>query len=168
MHLIRIQHIETKGGSLRYFWARENSKWGIDASVKKMLSNEIKIIQKKDLFYNFENRINSVKEQMINFLDQHKGEMIVGYGASATSTTLISHFGLDKYLTYLVDDNPDKINTFSPGYHIPVFGSEKIKNSEPDIIIILAWRLKEEIIKKISYESSIVVLPLPEFKILEM
>ena len=49
-----------------------------------------------------------------------------------------------------------------------IFGSEKIKNSEPDIIIILAWRLKEEIIKKISYESSIVVLPLPEFKILEM
>ena len=148
MHLIRIQHIETKGGSLRYFWARENSKWGIDASVKKMLSNEIKIIQKKDLFYNFENRINSVKEQMINFLDQH--------------------FGLDKYLTYLVDDNPDKINTFSPGYHIPVFGSEKIKNSEPDIIIILAWRLKDEIIKRISYDSSIVVLPLPELKILEM
>ena len=168
MHLIRIQRIDTKGGSLRYFWARENSKWEIDESVEKMLANEIEIIQKNDVFYNFKNKINSVKEQMINFLDQHKGEMIVGYGASATSTTLISHFGLDKYLTYLVDDNPDKINTFSPGYHIPVFGSEKIKNSEPKVIIILAWRLKDEIIKKISYDSSIVVLPLPEFKILEM
>ena len=168
MHLIRIQRIDTKGGSLRYFWARENSKWEIDESVEKMLANEIEIIQKNDVFYNFKNKINSVKEQMINFLDQHKGEMIVGYGASATSTTLISHFGLDKYLTYLVDDNPDKINTFSPGYHIPVFGSEKIKNSEPKVIIILAWRLKDEIIKKISHDSSIVVLPLPEFKILEM
>ena len=85
------------------------------------------------------------------FLEKNKGSKIVGYGASATSTTLISHFGLHEYLSYLVDDNVDKVNTFSPGYHIPVFDLNKVKNEKPDIIVILAWRFKEEILKKLSF-----------------
>ena len=165
MRLIRVEHIKTKGGSLRYFFSRENSKWDEDSSVKIMLEKEIQTIADKDIFVNFENRINLVGDQLVNFLKKYKGKKIVGYGASATSTTLISHFGLNKYLSYLVDDNPDKIDTYSPGFNIPVFGSEKIKEEKPDVIIILAWRYKDEIINKLSNNSSVIAIPLPEFNV---
>jgi len=167
MRLIRVQNIKTKGGSLRYFFARENSKWDEDLSVKRMLEKEIQTTEDKDMFVNFESKINLVGDQLVNFLKKYKGKNIVGYGASATSTTLISHFGLDKYLSYLVDDNPDKISTYSPGYHLPVFGSGKIKEDQPDVVIILAWRYKDEIINKISNNSSVIVIPLPEFSVVD-
>ena len=36
-----------------------------------------------------------------------------------------------------------------PGYHIPVHSPEILKNDKPDLIIILAWRFKEEIKTKL-------------------
>lgn len=89
---------------------------------------------------------------------------MVGYGASATSTTLISHFDLHEHLTYLVDDNPSKHGTYSPGYHIPVHASEKLRQVPPHVVIILAWRFKDEILNKIKELPCKVVVPLPEFE----
>ena len=98
---------------------------------------------------------------------KYKKFKVIAYGASATSTTLISHYGLNSFIKYIVDDNPGKKNTFSPGYNIPVYGFEKIRSDKPDIIIILAWRYKKAILKKlkkIKYKN--IVIPLPKFKIL--
>jgi ABC-type Fe3+-hydroxamate transport system substrate-binding protein len=101
-------------------------------------------------------------------LSRYKKSKIVAYGASATSTTLISHFKLFNFIDYLVDDNPGKINTFSPGYHIPVYNSKKIATDKPDVIIILAWRYKKEILKKLKknyYKNKNIAVPLPKFNI---
>ncbi len=100
---------------------------------------------------------------MRNFLDSFEDQKVVGYGASATSTTLISYFGLYDYLHYLVDDNIAKINTYSPGYNIPVHSADKLLTESADIIIVLAWRFRDEILKKISGLSCRVVTPLPSF-----
>ena len=164
--LINVHRVGTKGGSLRYYWARNGSKWKIDKSVLEMTSRELSAEIGPEKFTQYNNKINTVKLQLRNFLEKHKDGKIVGYGASATSTTLISHLGLEDYLTYLVDDNPDKVGTFSPGYNLPVYSSEKILLESPDVIIILAWRFKEEILKKIpnDFDGEIVV-PLPNFHI---
>ncbi|GAG34464.1 unnamed protein product, partial [marine sediment metagenome] len=116
-------------------------------------------------FDTFQKKINLIKKQVTDCLEQHIGKKIVGYGASSTSTTLISHFELHRYLSYLVDDNPGKIGTYSPGYHIPVYSPEKLKKEQPDIILILAWRFKDEILKKISNLASTILTPLPSVEI---
>jgi len=73
---------------------------------------------------------------------------------------------LHEYFSYLVDDNIDKIDTFSPGHNIPVFSSKKLIQDKPDVVVILAWRFKEPILKKIpKYFSGIIVTPLPSFNI---
>ena len=61
----------------------------------------------------------------------------------------------------------DKINTYSPGYHIPVYSSKKLINDKPDVIVILAWRFKDEIIKKIENISTCAIIPLPHFVLKE-
>jgi len=164
MQLIHVHEVGTKGGSLRYYWARSNSKWNPSLNVKELSLREVKAGINTEKFKDYETRIEAVKFQLLEFLEKHKEEKIVGYGASATSTTLISHFELHKYFSYLVDDNVDKVNTFSPGYHVPVYSPKKLINDKPDIIVILAWRFKGEIINKLDnifYGN--VVVPLPYF-----
>jgi SAM-dependent methyltransferase len=164
MQLIHVHEVGTKGGSLRYYWARSNSKWSPSLNVKELTLREVKAGINTEKFKDYETRIETVKFQLLEFLEKHKEEKIVGYGASATSTTLISHFELHKYFSYLVDDNVDKVNTFSPGYHVPVYSPKKLINDKPDIIVILAWRFKGEIINKLDnifYGN--VVVPLPYF-----
>ena len=164
MQLIHVHEVGTKGGSLRYYWARNNSKWSPSKEVEELTLREVKAGINTEKFKDYETRIEAVKFQLLEFLEKHKEEKIVGYGASATSTTLISHFELHKYFSYLVDDNVDKVNTFSPGYHVPVYSPKKLINDKPDIIVILAWRFKGEIINKLDnifYGN--VVVPLPYF-----
>ena len=164
MQLIHVHEVGTKGGSLRYYWARNNSKWNPSLNVKELSLREAKAGINTEKFKDYEARIETVKFQLLEFLEKHKEDKIVGYGASATSTTLITHFELQKYFSYLVDDNVDKVNTYSPGYHIPVHNFDRLKNEQPDVIIILAWRFKETILKKLSFFKGIIIVPLPTFE----
>jgi len=167
LKLIRIQKVETKGGSLRYYIARNNSKWNIDKSVYKLKKIEKNFKVSKKTFINFNKKINIVHKNLINYLSKNKKLNIVGYGASATTTTLISHFKLNNKFKYLVDENPGKINTFSPGFHIPVYEINRLKIDRPNIIAILAWRYKKQILQKLKKMKlkCLVVTPLPKLEI---
>jgi len=165
MKLVNLQRINTKGGSLRYYWARENSQWSVHPCVPSLISQELAADLSIETVETFQSQIDLVKNQLLSFLKLYQGKKIAGYGASATSTTLISHFGLDRQLTYLVDDNPAKVGTYSPGYHIPVFDSSRLVNDPPDLVIILAWRFREPILEKIIGIQCPIVLPLPRFEI---
>ncbi len=164
MQLIHVHEVGTKGGSLRYYWARNNSKWSPSKEVEELTLREVKAEINLDKFKKYKGNINLVKSNITGFLDKHKEMKIIGYGASATSTTLITHFELQKYFSYLVDDNVDKVNTYSPGYHIPVHNFDRLKNEQPDVIVILAWRFKEVILKKLSFFKGIIIVPLPTFE----
>jgi hypothetical protein len=165
--LVKVEHVGTKGGSLRYYWAKESSNRPVDDSVSQFIAEEEKTGIDTDFFKHYEIRINRAKKELIDVLETYKGKKIVGYGASATSTTLISHFGLDAHLTSLVDDNPGKIRTYSPGYHIPVKNFDSLHEDPPDVVVILAWRFSDEIYKKISSLNCKIISPLPEFTILK-
>jgi len=163
MHLIHIQEMLTKGGSLRYYFARSGSEWRIDTSVQKIFESELTKKQLRSTFQEYAEKIGNERERIRNYLKVYDGEKVVGYGASATSTTLISHFDLHEYFDYLVDDNPGKIGTYSPGHQIPVYSSEKLRQDPPDVLVILAWRFKNEIMRKIEDLPCKVVVPLPRF-----
>ena len=167
MKLIRVEHVRTKGGSLRYYWVKESSNMPVDSSVAECIATEEKALDNEGFFKQFETRIEQAKKELIDILDIHKNQKIIGYGASATSTTLISHFGLNYYLSALVDDNPGKIGTYSPGYHIPVKNSNSLHENPPDVVIILAWRYHKEIHQIISSLNCKIIVPLPKLTILD-
>jgi len=55
-------------------------------------------------------------------------------------------------LDYIIDDNPLKQNTYSPGRDIPIVNSsilENFKNDDKIIFIPLAWNVYDEIKNKI-------------------
>lgn len=96
-----------------------------------------------------------------------KGKTIAGFGASATTTTLLYHFGLEDLIEFMIDDNPAKQGTFSPGCHIPVLPSSSLYERKPDIVVMMAWRYVEPILKnhkRYLEQGGTVLVPLPEYR----
>ena len=166
MHLINIEHVDTKGGSLRYYWAKKSSEHKISSNVDSFRDIEKSKNINPNYFNNWNQKILSIRNDLTQFLEINKGKKIIGYGASATSTTLIYHYGLQNYISVLIDDNPGKINTYSPGLHIPVRSLKEVEFDQDTILIILAWRYEKQIISKLNNFKGKIVLPLPELKIL--
>ena len=54
-------------------------------------------------------------------------------------------------LSCVYDASPHKQNKYLPGSHIPVYSPERIKQDAPDVILILPWNLKDEIVSQLSY-----------------
>ncbi len=172
MELMDIERVPTKGGSLRYYFQLKDSSRPVAAAVAEMISYEKNIgLDRIETYQAFSREIENQKFQVLSKLKELKeqGKTIAGYGGSATSTTLIYHFGLAEMMDYIVDDNPAKENTFSPGYHIPVLPSRLLYERRPDYVLILAWRFAEPIIKKhrkFIEQGGHFIVPLPVLEVI--
>ena len=172
MHLIDIVPNLTKGGSMRCVVQLKGGKRTEFPSVKKYIEIEDRAgFNSKRIFDKYSNKIESGRKEYLTLIQKLKadGNKIVGYGASATSTTLMYHYQMNETLEYLVDDFEAKHNLYSPGFHIPVFSSDEIYDNPPDYIVVLAWRYYEKILKrhqKFIDQGGRFIIPLPELKII--
>ena len=83
-------------------------------------------------------------------LFKEQGYVIIGYGAAAKGMTLLNYAQTN--LDYIIDDNPRKQNTYSPGRDIPVVGIdvlEKYKTDDKILFVPLAWNFFTEIKSRI-------------------
>ena len=172
MDIFDVEKIGTKGGSIRIFIQYADGPHSINETVSQMITNENDLgLYNSTIWKKFNDKINDRKTLITNKLIElkDKGCTIAGYGGSATSTTLIYHFGLNNFISYIFDDNVAKHNTYSPGFHIPVFPSSLIYDKTPDYIVLLAWRFKQPIVEKHKEylnNNGNFILPLPDFKII--
>ncbi len=75
-----------------------------------------------------------------------------GYGAPAKGNTLLNYCGdRTDFLDYTVDRNPHKQGRFLPGTHIPIRAPEALRETRPDLVFILPWNLKDEIIEQLAF-----------------
>ena len=103
---------------------------------------------------NFDNKVKATKRSVLSFLIKVKneGSSIVGYGAPAKGNTLLNYCGIRKdYIDYTVDRSPHKQGYFLPGTHIPIFYPDKIKETQPDYVVIFPWNLKDEIMQQMEH-----------------
>lgn len=172
MELIDVLRVPTKGGSVRYTVQLAGGPRSVSPSVKKLMDIETRVGSDRiETFRTFARKIDTAKDQLSELLQELKasGKTIAGYGASATTTTLVYHFGLGKSLQFMVDDYVAKQNLFSPGYHIPVLAPEEIYRRKVDYVLILAWRYYEPIVEKhqeFLKQGGHFIIPLPELKVI--
>lgn len=79
-------------------------------------------------------------------LFREQGYHIVGYGAAAKGMTLLNF--ADVRLDYIIDDNPTKQGTYSPGQDIPVGSIDYLSNytnNDKILFVPLAWNFFKEI-----------------------
>ena len=83
-------------------------------------------------------------------LYRNKGYIIGGYGAAAKGNTLLNFSKIK--LDFIVDDNPLKQGTYSPGRHIPVVSIDHLDTyatTDKILFVPLAWNFFREIRQKI-------------------
>jgi hypothetical protein len=132
---------------------------------------ELARLHSPEAFRAYARRIDAGREQFVALLDRCRaaGKIVAGYGASPTVTTLIDQFDLAGRLDFLVDDNPVKQHTFSPGHHLPVYPSEAIYEREADVVAVLAWNYAAPITAKhrrFAEAGGRFVVPLPQLQVI--
>jgi len=175
LEIFDVEEISVHGGSLRLFLKlKNNTEIKIKKSVDDLLTKEEDFgLQKISTYLEFQKNIEESKKSIQKFFINAKKQekKIVCYGAAAKGNTVLNFCRITKdEIDYVVDISPHKQDKFLPGTHIPIYSPEKIKDTKPDYIIILAWNLKDEIIEQMNFVKEwggqFVVL-IPEVKILE-
>ena len=172
MELIRVDHVPTKGGSIRGTVQWMDGPRKREPSVDHLVKSEIEQGYYQPFIYkDLTEKINHEKNKLLELLKKLKagGKTIVGYGASPTVTTFMYYFEIANFLSFIIDDNPRKQNTLYPGNHIRVLDSKVIYEEKPDYILIMAWRYAEPIINRHQNylkQKGRFIVPLPEFKVI--
>jgi hypothetical protein len=172
--LFDVDELPTHGGSLRIY-----SRHVDDAS--KPVSPKVHELRQRELdmgygdlavYHAFGEKVIQTKHKLLELLIQlrREGKQVVGYGAPGKAATLLNYCGIrEDLISYTVDRNPYKHGRFMPGVRIPVYPTERIRETKPDYVVILPWNLKTEIIQQLSYIGEWggkFVLPIPEATIL--
>jgi cyclopropane fatty-acyl-phospholipid synthase-like methyltransferase len=94
-----------------------------------------------------------IRVELGALLDKLKaeGKHVVGYGAPAKGTTLLSYLDIraDR-IEWIADRSPLKQGRFTPGTRIPIVPAERILAEKPDYVLLLAWNFIDEIVAQLA------------------
>ena len=174
LHVFDVEELSTHGGSLRVYARHvEDTSQPESPRVAALSAREESAgYTRLETYRSFDERVKETKRRILDFLiaAKRQGKSIVGYGAPGKGNTLLNYCGIRcDFLDYTVDRNPYKHGKFLPGTHIPIFAPDKIKETRPDLVLILPWNLKDEIAAQLSYIrewGGRCVVPIPEMKML--
>ena len=152
LEIYKIEETTIHGGSNRYFIKKKSNKIRIDKSVSKHEKKEKKYgLDKQKTYFDFAKRVKVSKKKLIEIFKNCKknNKKVIGYGATAKSTTILNYCNLDKsMINYFLDTTKDKQNKYTPGTKIPILKYTKTVSNDVDYIFLGAWNFKEEIFKK--------------------
>jgi SAM-dependent methyltransferase len=152
MTLFDAKRSPTKGGSIRGF--AQPLSTGVrprTPDLEALFADEHRRgITQPDIYRTFFAAIEARKRAVLQILEKAaaEGKTVAAYGASTTTTTLLYHFEMGRFISFIVDDNPLKQGTFSPGLHLPVLPSPALLERRPDLVVILAWTYVDPIVKR--------------------
>jgi SAM-dependent methyltransferase len=150
------EELTTHGGSLRVFAQRSESSFhGVRPSVTALLDRELAAgMTRAECYTGFQAKADEVKNAFLTFLLEAKrnGQKVGAYGAAAKGNTLLNYAGVRQdLLPYVADRNPAKQGSFLPGSRIPIVKEQRIRDEQPDWVVILPWNLKEELLVQLAY-----------------
>jgi hypothetical protein len=72
---------------------------------------------------------------------------VAAYGAPAKGNTLLNYCGIrPNLIQFTVDRSPYKQGRLLPGTRIPILAPEVLSVRRPDLIVVLPWNLRDEVI----------------------
>lgn len=161
-----LMHSPISGGSLVLFLSKENLPMSKDllSLKKKEAESGLNNLSTWEKFAS-ESRAHSRIFADTVISASAKGE-VVGYGASARSSTLLNFCNLGHdHLSHIIDRNPLKHGYYAPGSDIPIVSYEEgvSKLRAINDIVLLAWNFEQEIVRdlrSLDYGGRFII-PLP-------
>lgn len=147
-----VEELPTHGGSLRIHVAHDGSP---SPAVEELGRRERAAGLSNLATYGvFGETVRRAKRDILSFFIDAKedGQTIAGYGAPAKGNTLLNYTGIGRdFIDYTVDLNPHKQGCFLPGTHIPILAPEALARTQPDLVFVLPWNLREEIVGQMKH-----------------
>ncbi|MDQ6751001.1 MAG: class I SAM-dependent methyltransferase [Actinomycetota bacterium] len=156
LRLFDVEELTTHGGSLRIFGCHDDDEAKPDGErATDLLQRELGGgFDQLAVYDDYARHVQEFKRDILEFFIECKraGRTIVGYGAPAKGNTLLNYCGIGRdFIDYTVDLNPGKQGHYLPGTHIPIRSPELLRETRPDIVFILPWNLKDEIVEQLSF-----------------
>ena len=154
LRLFDVQELPTHGGSLRIFACHDGESFAQTAAAGEMLEREAAAgLGELQTYLDYGARVAADKLQILEFLIdlKHAGNSIAGYGAPAKGNTMLNYCGVGReFIDFTCDANPHKQGNVLPGTHIPVLAPSAIAERKPDVVLVLPWNIKEEIMDQLA------------------
>jgi SAM-dependent methyltransferase len=156
LRLFDVDELPTHGGSLRIYGCHDDDAAKPEGErARALLAREAAAgYSSLDTYVAFGERVAEDKRRILTTLIDLKraGRRIVGYGAAAKGNTLLNYCGIGRdFLDYTADLSPHKQGTLLPGTHVPVRSPEALRADRPDVVLILPWNLKDEIMEQLAF-----------------
>ena len=173
--LFDVEELPTHGGSLRvYAHHVDDAQRQRGPRVQKIRSlDESGGLRSIDRYLAFDADVRAARHELISFLIDAKrsGTTIVGYGAAAKGNTLLNYCGIrTDLIDYVADRSPHKQGRFTPGTRIPIVAPERIAETRPDLVLILPWNLRDEIVEHMGHIGewgARFVVPIPRVELID-
>jgi hypothetical protein len=154
------------GGSYVLFFTKENrspTTGFIQALAKEQTSG----INDKQAWLRFAEASREHAASLLALIEKElaQGKRIIGYGASARSSTLLNFAGIDKrHLCCIADKSDYKHHRYTAGTDILILAPDEALATKPDTILLLAWNFEAEIMAELRDQYGFrgkVIIPLP-------
>jgi SAM-dependent methyltransferase len=156
LRLFDVEEIPTHGGSLRIYGAHAEDEEKTESVAARELRERERAAgyERLETYLGYGRRVEQDKRQILGFfIDlKERGLRVVAYGAPAKGNTLLNYCGVRRdFIEYTCDMNPHKQGHFLPGSHIPIRSPDVIREDKPDVVLILPWNIKDEVVEQLSF-----------------
>lgn len=166
LHLEDAYYNEIHSGSIICKFRKFESKLSDRAVSLKERDSKYTLAAFKEFAMKVNERKFMLKDMLQSLINN--GKSIYGYGAPVKGNTLLSYMQItNKHIEKIVEINPYKIGTYTPGTHIPVVAENDI--DLPDYYLMLSHNFEAEIIEKnkeLIDKGVKFIIPFPEIKII--
>ena len=148
LHPFHIEKSPISGGSRVIYFSKEERQKSPELHEVIVEENNNNVNELAS-WQDFAKRTITHRKKTLEIIESLNGKTIVGFGSSARSQTYLNYCGINsKQINAIIDNNPLKQGMYTPGSSIPILDFEKGMGMNPDLIFILAWNFKDEIIKQ--------------------
>lgn len=154
LELFNVEHIETHGGSNRYWLRTHSGEESLNAEVRTQIKREIDDgLFDQSTWSAFDNRVKKTIIAFHNWMRDsfEKGRVVCGYGAAAKASTLLNASGIKReWIAAIADASHEKQGRFMPTEAIPIISPTQMFEMKPSDIVIFPWNISNELVKIIN------------------
>ena len=172
LKIIDIEFNDINGGSFSIVVAKNSSNY---EENKEQISSILNVEASKGLdtilpWIEFQKRIDTEKENLINFLKncKTKEQKVYGLGASTKGNVLLQYCDITaEQITAIGEVNKDKYGCYTPGTLIPIISEDEALNSDAEYFLVLPWHFKEFFVNNPKFKNKKLLFPLPEVEVVK-